>query len=382
MKKKVLFISNLFPNPKEPHMAAFNRQQVEALSKLYNIDVVAPIAWTNRIKLKNFSKNGKVDEIRAFHPTYWHTPGFSRSCYGRLFHHSIKKIVNALHRANRYDLIYSSWLYPDGWAAGVIAESLNLPFFVKVHGSDVNGLVPGSRVTELSLQAARRARKVFCVSGALQEKLHKLGVSPEKTEVVYNGFEASIFKPMEHHAARGSLGIDRSGPCILYVGNLKQAKGLSELALAFSELCRRKDHTDLWMAVVGEGEYDRQLRSMLQQNGVVHRVVFVGSQPRNKVSLWMNAADLLCLPSYMEGVPNVVLESLACGTVVVASAVGGVPELERESEGLYLVHPQDADSLVEGLQIALQHNGPVRPPKFIGSWEQNATQIARHLDPV
>ncbi len=379
VRKRILFLSSLFPNMKEPNSAPFNRHQMIQLSEYFDFDIIAPIAWTKRLSSFNFNCKSNLGRQRVYHPTYYHLPRIKRHWYGGLFYLSIFRNYSRLARVNKYDAVFGSWLFPDGWAALKIAELLHLPCFIKVHGSDVNDLAPMTKVAELSLQVAKKAKKVFCVSEALRGKLVKLGASPENLEVVYNGFDSKLFRPVGRENARRALGIERTGRCILYVGNLKESKGLRELALAFRSLCHRLNDPSLWLAVVGTGPYETKFREILRRNGMANRVFFAGSQPQDKVALWMNGANVLCLPSYMEGVPNVVIESLACGTVVVASDVGGVPELKAGAEGLFMVPARDVLGLADGLVRSLQGNCRVKLPPFIGSWNENASLITQHM---
>jgi glycosyltransferase involved in cell wall biosynthesis len=168
------------------------------------------------------------------------------------------------------------------------------------------------------------------------------------------------------------LGLPTNGKIILYVGNLIETKGLGELADAFSNLSRR--YSELRLVVVGAGSFENEFRQKLDSAGTLSRVIFTGMIPADEVALWMNAADILCLPSYTEGCPNVVLEALACGTPVVASAVGGVPELAALDGRIALVSSKDLVALQEALDQEL--NRKEWPSKrFI---PQTWSDIARH----
>jgi glycosyltransferase involved in cell wall biosynthesis len=371
MKKRLLYISNLYPNAQNPNRAAFNYQQLESLRDYFEIDIIAPIPWTDLVTKCCKRSLGGTAANNIYHPVYWYPPGGLRTTYGICYYHSIHGLVRQLLLRNRYDLIYSSWLYPDGWAAVRLAMESELPVFVKVHGTDVNRLVAGSALTKKSLSVAHSACKVICVSQALRDRLLGLGCEPDKLVVVYNGVNRDIFRPRPRNAACRELGVDPALKLILFVGNLIKEKGLWELISAF----RLLDAADTHLAIIGVGPYENVLRRLIAQLPHPEKVHLLGSQPLEQVALWMNAASVLCLPSYMEGVPNVVLEALASDTPVVSTSVGGLPELVNKSSSLFLIEPRTVNPLVEALRQNLIRG--IRPvdSSFINSWQDVATQL-------
>lgn len=375
-KKRLLFISNLFPNPAQPNMASFNRQQVAALSRHFDIVVVAPISWQVAWRKRSFSKISTQGEVTVYHPTFWYPPGFGRRFYGQLFYRSIRSMVLGLHRENAFDFVFGAWLYPDGWAAAMLSEELEVPFYLKVHGTDVNRLQRGNRLTTLAMQAIGRARSVFCVSRALSEKLVSFGCDPAKLKVVYNGVNKEIFSPMSRGNARGKLDIAHDKCLVLYVGNLKKAKGLGELALAFGGLKNAAGSGSMDLILVGNGPFRSELANILQREGCADSARFLGSLSLKDVALWMNAADVLCLPSYMEGTPNVILEALSCNTPVVATSVGGIPELACLDDRVALAEPHDSQGIHLALESALCGTAFGDKRIVIKTWHENAVALA------
>jgi len=378
---RLLIISNLYPNPREPHRAAFNRQQIRALSNYFEIDVIAPISWIqHRGKVIPPHNDGK--NIRVFHPLYYYTPRILRQYHGMFYYLSIREVARWLLEELSYSAILSSWLYPDGWAAARLANEWSLPLFLKVHGTDVNTLAPSGAVTRAALDTVSKAKRVVCVSDALKKRLLALGTEEEKLVVLRNGVDKDIFHPMDHITVRKELQIPVDERVVLYVGNLKREKGLCELASAVGIICRNKKSGNVRLVVIGEGKYREEFKSRLNSSGASDRVMFLGSRPLSEVARWMNAADVLCLPSYSEGLPNVVLEAISCGTRVVATAVGGVPELVNEGQSLVLVPPGDTEALTLALEMTLnsarkkkaetEYNNGIK----ILTWEDNARILA------
>jgi len=356
-------------------MAAFNRQQINALSGYCDIEVIAPIPWIYLLKNKGCQqvreKNGVIDH----HPTYFYTPRILREWYGHFFYISIKSLAMALLEEKQFDVIFTSWLYPDAWAAAKLARRYKLPLFVKVHGTDVNSLTGGSTITRRSLQVARQAEKVICVSNALKERLIQLGCPENKLEVLYNGIDSTIFYAQDKNKVRKQLQIDRDEFVVLYVGNLKMEKGLYELISAFKKITMTVN-SQLRLVIIGEGVYRSKFEQLVTVMSLSGKVQFLGRLTHGKIALWMNAASVLCLPSYNEGVPNVILEALSCGAKVVATNVGGIPELDCGNGMLELVPPRSVDSLARAIVSTVEKatREAILPP-FISSWEQNAQKL-------
>jgi glycosyltransferase involved in cell wall biosynthesis len=186
----------------------------------------------------------------------------------------------------------------------------------------------------------------------LRDKVAELGIPAERIVVQHNGVEGTRFVVRDRDDVRRQLGVPGSLPLVCFVGNLVPEKGPDVLIEAFGGpqtvalRCAR-------LAFIGDGPLKQVLIARAAAMGICDRVSFLGRMPPDDVALWLSAADALCLPSRREGCPNVVLEGLACGRPVVASAVGGVPELLSERNGV-MVAPDDSAALAAALSSALQ----------------------------
>jgi len=219
-----------------------------------------------------------------------------------------------------------------------------------VLGSDVNDLPRRPALRWQILRGLRRASRVVSVSEALRDETARIGVPRERIVVAHNGVDGEIFRIRDRDEARAALGLSGKGPLIGYVGNLAAEKGADVLVEAMGALARRGRAADL--AVIGAGALEPALRARVAALGIEGRVRFLGRRVHDEVPRWISASDVLCLPSRREGCPNVVLEALASGRPVVASAVGGVPELLRTDNGI-LVPPERPDALADALCRAL-----------------------------
>jgi glycosyltransferase involved in cell wall biosynthesis len=273
-------------------------------------------------------------------------------------------------------------LYPDSWAAARISERYDIPHYAKVLGTDVNRLIRGEATSEKARDAIINSRKIICVSRSLQDALIAFGADPDKLAVIYNGVHREIFFPMDKGELRRSFGIPESVKIVLYVGNVIREKGLKELVRAYSEVRKSVFPVKTRLYLIGTGPFQPDLEKLMIACGINEYRTFLGALPHSEVAKWMNVADVLCLPSYSEGLPNVVNEALACGTTVVATSVGGIPELFVERGSLFLVPPRDATTLANSLEKALFHipdRGTVHP---LFSWEENAESTRRLISEV
>jgi glycosyltransferase involved in cell wall biosynthesis len=310
----VLFVSNLYPNRLEPTRGVHNAQQAAALAKLCTVRVIAP---THRVLL---------DEPGVCRPRFRHVPLLSRRWNGWLFARAIEPVV----RRERFDVVLVNWAYPDAYGVMLVAQAHNFPFVTTVQGSDVNVLFANQTRRRQVLSALRASRAVLCRSEALRATLADHGIDGI---TVYNGIDQDTFRPLGRAASCHGLGLDPSHRRVLFVGNLLPVKGPAVLAAAAP--------LGVDTVFVGTGT---------ERTGAGRRV---GARPHREIPLWMNASDVLCLPSLHEGLPNVVLEALACGIPVVASRVGGVPEIVRDGINGLLVPPNDPGALRQALHHAL-----------------------------
>lgn len=375
---RVLAITKIFPNAVEPLSAPFNRQQFSALATRCQLEVMGTIPWfPGAGLLGKWSSAGKlaavppketIDGISVRHPRTLFVPRLAHATWGPLYAASIAPKL--LPYRNRIDVVLGSWAYPDGFAAVIAARLLGVPCVVKLHGSDINLIakLPGPR--RMLAWALPRAARVVAVSRALADEVAQLGVPRERISIVMNGVDAALFHPRDRAAARAELGLP-AGPIALYVGNLKAEKGVLDLAAAWTTVAATLP--DATLVVVGGGPAASALAA-----AVGPRVKLVGPQPLPAIPTWMAACDLLVLPSHAEGTPNVVLEALASGRRVVATRVGGIPDLVTRPELGELVEPRAPDALAAAIVRALPT--PYAPAAVAelgarGGWEASAAAL-------
>jgi glycosyltransferase involved in cell wall biosynthesis len=226
----------------------------------------------------------------------------------------------------------------------------------------------------------RASRAVFCRSEALRGKLAGEGI---EATTVYNGIDRQKFRPLDRADCCRTLGLDPARKRVLFVGNLLPVKGPTVLAEAFALLChpeRSEGSPAGTTEILRSAQNDKPVDLILIGTGT-ERITTgrcVGTRPHDEIPIWMNACDVLCLPSLNEGLPNVALEALACGLPVVASHVGGVPEVVRAGVNGLMVPPSNPDALADALQRALEtkwNRDAIRASVARFDWDVNARTV-------
>jgi len=371
---KLLIITNLFPNAQEPNRAMFNKQQFGELSKLCELKIIAPIPYFSYSK-KQVPEVEIIDGIEVYHPRYLVIPKILRCIHGFTYYLGVLHLVKRIYREFKFEAILASWAYPDIYAVSGIAQKLKLPFFAKVHGSDVNLAHQYFFRTQMIVKGLKRAKKVFAVSSVLKERMVKLGVNKDQIVLLPNGVDAKKFYIMDKNTCRQELGLPIDKKIVLYVGNMVPVKGVDVLIDAVEGLS-----SDICVVMIGEGVLRRQLELKVKQGKYSANVLFVGIKPHDEIAKWINAADVLCLPSRNEGCPNVILEALACKTTVVATKVGSIPEIISSDIYGKLVDSEDVRGLSKAIIEVAGRKTNVQFNNFpVCNWQDTAKMILKVL---
>jgi glycosyltransferase involved in cell wall biosynthesis len=362
---RVLGLTNLYPNPMQPHRAPFNRHLFRLLGEYYPVRVVAPVAWTDELHARRQGapplppdRRVTTDGLAVEHPRYYFPPRILRTWYGHCYQASVRGALERALDEFRPDVIHAPWTYPDGWAAVRLGHAAGLPVTIQVHGSDVRllGRYPARR--RRTEEALRAADGVIAVSRELADTVVRMGVEPDRVGVRYDGVDPDVFHPGSKADARVRLGLDPAATRVLFIGNLVEVKGIDVLLEASHRL--RRGGFNFELDLVGQGPLRETLEKQARRLGLSN-VHFRGPLPQGELPDWYRAADVFALPSRSEGVPNVLLEAMACRTPFVASRVGGIPEVAVPEVGR-LVPPEDPAALADVLAAELA--GPLRPPEL------------------
>ena len=376
---RVVAVTRIFPNSLEPLSSPFNRQQFSALADMCDLEVLeaipaVPVAdrfgFPERAaRLRALPREETVAGIPTRYMRTLYVPKVGLGVAAPLFWASSLLHLDVVRRA---DVVLGAWAYPDATCAVALARALGKPSVVKVHGSDLNviGKRPGARVWLSRLLPM--ATRAVAVSRPLGAELEALGVPRDRVRFVPNGVDASLFRVRDRAEARAKLGVEHTDPIVTFVGRLEPAKGIEELLTAIAGV--RRARPDARFVLLGDGVTGDRVRTLAAGSG--ERVLAPGSRPLAEVADWLAASDVFCLPSHREGTPNVVLEALACGRPVVATRVGGIPDVVDDAVGR-LVPARDAGALEAALLAALEIKWSAeaiaaRGPK---SWKESAAML-------
>lgn len=330
---KTLLFSTLFPSSARPGHGIFVETRLRELLKTGEVEtkVVAPVPWFP-LAGKRFGEYGKFaatprfeerNGVDVFHPRYFLPPKIGMNLAPRSLAAGALPLVKKLIRDGfDFDLIDAHYYYPDGVAAGIIAERLGKPFVVTARGSDLNLIGEFAKPRRQIIETAKRASASIGVSNALVERLIHLGADRKKIFFFRNGVDLERFKPEEKKQARQKLDIPDQALVLLSVGNLVELKG-HHIAIEALQCLPEKTH----LIIAGSGPEKSHLEKLASRLGVAKRVKLVGQIPNDELRWLFSAADALALCSSREGWPNVLLESIACGTPVIATNTGGVSEI-------------------------------------------------------
>ncbi|MGK3990931.1 glycosyltransferase family 4 protein [Sorangium sp. So ce136] len=355
---KVLVFTHHYPSKRLPTMAPYSYHTYRALARRCELRLVAPTPWWTRARGASRELLGGTREshtgIDALFPTYWSVPGLPR-LHARAIHASLRGTMAGLRREFPYDVILAAWAYPDTVAAEAFARDAGVPIVTTVLGSDINEQPRNAVLRAQIAPALQRCARVVAVSGALGERLIELGVPRERVVVQLNAVDGERFSIRDRAAPRQRLGVPADAKVVLYAGYHVPEKGVDVLVDAMAHL-DRSGRRDVHLMMVGGGELLDPLRARVSELGLGDRVQLFGWALPTQIPDYMAACDVFCLPSRREGCPNVVLEALASGRPVVATRVGGVPELVREGQGGngLLVPAGDPQALGDALVRALE----------------------------
>ena len=331
----ILTFTTLYPSATRPQHGIFVETRLRKLvdSGAVAARVVAPCPWfpSSAPVFGEYATIARTPRretrlgIEIDHPRYPLLPKIGMSGAPLLIFAAMLPVLRRQIRQGRdFDLIDAHYFYPDGVAAVMLGQSLGRPVVVTARGDDLDLIATYAVPRRWICWAAARAAGLVTVSSGLKDRLVALGTAPGAVTMLRNGVDLVRFRPHDRNAVRGALGLTR--PTLVAVGNLVPKKRHLLLVQALPLL----PQVDL--LIVGEGSEHNAIESLARQLRVADRIRLLGRMPQEQLPEIYSAADLLALPSQREGWPNVLLESMACGTPVIASDFAGVHEIIQAPE--------------------------------------------------
>jgi teichuronic acid biosynthesis glycosyltransferase TuaC len=366
-------VTPFFPIEEEPYRGHSAYQVLRRLTAHADIKVFCPLTiYPEALKPRSYryhrtNLNFTLPDIQTEYFEYSVLPVVSRPVNGYLCR---RKLLPRLRRFQP-DLLLNYWLYPEGFATVLCGRDLKVPVIVRSIGSDIRR-IPDRATRHFTVRTLKEADYVLTASTELRERAIDLGARPEACKAILNGCDTTIFYPRDREQMRSQLGIARDAEVAVFVGSILESKGMRELLDAVRILAASRPNFAVY--AIGIGPFTTELREKIQVAGLQDRFHLLGRKSASEVAEWMSAADLFCLPSHSEGCPNVIIEALACGCPVVATDVGGIPELITAGSGT-MVPARDAGKLAAALDAALAGNNWDRQAisrLHRQSWEQVA----------
>jgi glycosyltransferase involved in cell wall biosynthesis len=353
MPLRLLTFSTLFPNAEQPNHGIFVENRLRHLIATGEAvsTVLAPVPWFPFAspRFGVWARYPGVQRLETRHGLAIHHPRFvtiprvGMSVAPWLLYRASLPIARRLMNEKKFEIIDAHYLYPDGVAAVWLGAALGLPVVITARGSDVTQLPDFSIPRRLIRGAIGRAAGLVGVSAALRDRLLELGAAPERTVVLRNGIDTAMFQPpADREAARAALGLTRK--TLISVGGLIPRKR-HHLTIAAMRLL-----PDMALLLVGEGPERAALQAQVEAAGLSDRVRLAGPVPHADLPAYYGAADASVLASSREGWANVLLESMACGTPVIASDIPGNPEVVRAPEAGLILRANTADGIAEAVR--------------------------------
>ncbi|MBV1917847.1 MAG: glycosyltransferase [Sphingomonadaceae bacterium] len=384
---RILSISTLFPNPVRPSFGNFVGSQMCAAAARDDVELtmISPIGippWPLSLRepyrsLREIPATSTVSGILAHYPKFRLIPKLGADSNPGRIANTVLPLARKLHRENPFDLIDASFFFPDGPAAATIASDLGVPFTIKSRGADIHYWGNRPRALAQMQEAASAAGGLLAVTEALKQDMAELGMPEDRIFIHYTGLDRERFKPIKRGAARAlvsalpNLGIWPEGPLIVTPGALIARKGQAFAIKALSQLAQGH------LALAGSGEDETSLRALCASLGLSDRVQFLGHVDHDTLPQLLCAADVVVLPSSSEGLANVWVEALACGTPIVIPDIGGARELVAgDTAGRIVERNPDAIAVAIG---DILNNPPTQEEvaeTVSGfSWDRNGARI-------
>jgi teichuronic acid biosynthesis glycosyltransferase TuaC len=362
--------SSVYPNPASSVRGTFNRMLCHAMNVEGEVRVVAPRPWPQVVTEfgKRFVPGGRrsdepdvtrvsesaatvdCDKVWVERPAFIYPPKVFRHQYGRFMWSSVRKTVERVTTDFRPDWVMSYWAHPDGEAGLHAARMLGAKSDVTIGGSDVLLLTKDHKRCEQIKRVLQESDVVLSVCDGLKQRAIELGVRPERVHTLYQGIDPEVFCQDDRSAARQRLGISTDDPAFVWVGRMVGVKRLDVLVDAFESVVRTCPVARLYL--LGEGAAEPSIRQLVSSRGLSNSIIFVGPIQQSELPDWYRATDATVLSSESEGLPNVLRESLACGTPWVSTNVGSVQEISAVDHSI-IVPVGDSAGLGEAILQSL-----------------------------
>ncbi|MBI4307247.1 MAG: glycosyltransferase family 4 protein [Chloroflexi bacterium] len=373
---KLLILSDMFPSVATPGNGRFVAGQAVELARRMDLTVLVPVVWPLSPRRWRERKDSWAlalppdVALSPEHVRYLPYPGLpwrldSLNVY--LAYFAVRRAIRRLRLAP--DIIHCHPSYPAGYVGYLVAQRLGVPVVATLHGFDINvfahsedydkysddpafpNLFYSPRTRRRVVTTLLHCDRVVSVSEELRKKAEALGLLPNRAVVIRNGVDASQFYPTNTADARRKLRLPEQSHIILFVGTLTHRKG--PLILIEAARLLRDAGRPVHLVLLGDGDQRAEAQRLASRYGLGSSVYLPGPITHSEIPLWMNACDVLSLPTYYESFGVVLLEALACGKPIVTTRAGGIPDFVQDGVHGDLVPPGDPSSLAQAIAQVL-----------------------------
>ncbi len=371
---KILFISETFPDAAHPTTGTYNLALCRELARTNEVRVISPRSWIDVVRGERAQLGDDVRSsgVEVAYPTRWYTPSFAQGYYGGQMWWSMRSALNRLTRNWKPDAVLSYWAHPDGECGLRAGQKFDAPCAVIVGGSDVLRLPKDPVRGQCVRRVLSESDSVITVSDGLLESCLALGIRSDSVRTIRQGIDSRTFHSGDQAEARARVGISLATgeKLAVWVGRLVGLKRVDLLILACRRLKERGQRVRF--CLLGEGPSRSEWEQLAAAEGVTDQIHFIGPVGHDRLADWYRAADLAVLCSDSEGLPNVLRESVACGTPFVSTDVGSIREI-AEPQFSELVPSGDAEALARGIETVLNGSHAEAAKQFVPrTWTETA----------
>ena len=380
---KILSFSYCFPNSASPTWGLFVYQRLKALARMEQLQTCSPQPWFPLLK----GQAGRDSEdlfadMKVHRPRFFYFPGVLKDSDAWFYCRGLRRWLQSFANGWPPDILDAHFVWPDGVAVAGLAHRFDIPYVITLRGKIYECLKSASQTRQVT-RALQGAAAVISVSSRMAEEALRLGVDKDRLHVIPNGVNRQQFLPRDKLECRRRLSLPEQGRLLVTVAHLGHRKGHHEVIQALADL-----PDDVRLIIVGgaaQGGTVEELQTLARSFGAGSRVILPGAQPYDRVPHYFSAADASVLASYREGCPNAVLESLACGTPVVATDVGAVPDILPTPAAGRIVPVQQIEPLREAITSVIETKWiaeDVVKMSGVRSWDEVAGDVQKVMKGV
>ena len=393
--RRILVLSSPFPSSVQPTHGVFVKERVRAIAELPGCDVrvvspipyFPPIKWFKRWYVwSQFPREEVFQGLPILRPRYFLPPKVGGYLASELMYGATRRAVERIRRDFDFDVIDAHWVYPNGVVATRLGQHYRKPVVVTGRGADIMEYPKLPFIGPRIRQALAQGPSCVALSREIARMFESEGTRRDAISLIPNGVDIDKFRPIPQHEAQSRLNLPVDRPLVLAVGNLQELKGFHLLVDAIPRI--RERFPDVLLVIVGGAlscgkDYTGVIEDRIRANDAHHNVRLAGRCPHEQLAKWYSAADAFVLISSREGCPNVVLESLACGTPCVATNVGSIPD-ELEDPRLGIILPErSAEAAAAGIIDALSRQwdrAHIRRSIQTRTWQSVAEKVVGVFD--